>query len=67
MWIFHVVLALVFSTLAALCAFIITYEEYRRHFPEKKTPLKMAAKTSLVAFSFFMILTMVAMAILRLF
>jgi len=52
---FRVYLSFVFSSLAALCAFIITYGEYLKHFPDKRKPLIMAAKAALAAFTFFMI------------
>jgi hypothetical protein len=61
------VLATVFSTLAALCAFVITYEEYLKHFPDKWRPLKMAAKMSLAAFAFFMALSFLITALITLF
>jgi hypothetical protein len=64
---FYVVLAAVFSILAALCAFIITYGEYLRHFPDKKRPLKMATQTALGAFLFFMLLSFVITIVINLF
>jgi ABC-type spermidine/putrescine transport system permease subunit I len=45
------VLWLPFSLLAAVMAYLITYEEYRRHFPERRRAvlesLRMAAMTLL--------------------
>jgi hypothetical protein len=67
MFLFYVVLAAVFSTLAALCAFVITYEEYLKHFPDKRRPLKIAAKMSLVAFAFFMLISLVIVFVVNLF
>jgi H+/Cl- antiporter ClcA len=67
MFLFYVVLGAVFSAVAALCAFFITYEEYLKHYPDKRTPLKMAAKTSLVAFAFFMFVSVSLNVIINLF
>lgn len=44
-----------FSLLAALCAFVITYEEYRKHLPEKRRARLIAFRIGLVAFIFFML------------
>lgn len=41
---------------AGLMAFLITYEEYVRHFPEKKTPLRLALEAAV--FTFFVILAL---------
>jgi len=57
MWLFNLALILIFSALAALCAFVITYEEYSKHYPDKKRPLKMAARTALATFAFFAVIT----------
>jgi len=57
MWQFDLALILIFSTLGALCAFVITYEEYIKRFTDKKRPLKMAAQAALAAFAFFAVIT----------
>jgi len=67
MLLFYVVLGVVFSTLAALCAFVITYGEYLKHFPDKRKPLKMAAQMALAAFAFFMIVLGLLLVIINLF
>jgi hypothetical protein len=67
MLLFYVVLGVVFSTLAALCAFVITYGEYLKHFPDKRKPLIMAAKMSLAAFVFFMLMSVFMLVIINLF
>jgi len=41
-----------FGLLAAACAYLISYQEYRRHFRDKTTPMRMAAETALIAFLF---------------
>jgi len=67
MLLFYVVLGVLFSTLAALCAFVITYGEYLKHFPDKRKPLIMAAKMSLAAFVFFMLMSVFMLVMLNLF
>jgi hypothetical protein len=67
MFLFYVVLGAVFSTLAALCAFVITYEGYLKHFSDKRRPLIMAAKMSLAAFAFFMLVSMLLLVFINLF
>lgn len=67
MLLFYVVLAGLFSTLAALSAFIITYGEYLKHNPDKRKPRKMAVQAALAAFLFFMALTLVIMLVSNLF
>ncbi len=44
MFLFSVVIGAVFSTLAALCAFVITYGEYLKHYPDKWRPFLIAVK-----------------------
>jgi hypothetical protein len=67
MLLFSIVIGAIFSTLAALCAFVITYGEYLKHFPDKRRPLKMALKMALAAFAFFMLVSVLLMAIINLF
>jgi hypothetical protein len=38
---------------AGITAYLISYEEYRRHFPDKSRPRKMALEAALFAFAFF--------------
>jgi hypothetical protein len=57
----------VFSATAALCAFVITYGEYLKHFPDKRKPLKMAAQTALAAFAFFMLVSVLMWVVINLF
>jgi small neutral amino acid transporter SnatA (MarC family) len=49
------VIGLVFSPLAAMCAFIITYGEYSHHYPTKKEPLKLAWEAAIFTFIVFMV------------
>ena len=55
------VFALIFSPVAGLCAFLITYAEYRKHFPEDlKRARKISLEFALSAFVFFFILIVLA-------
>ncbi|OPY07413.1 MAG: hypothetical protein A4E66_02050 [Syntrophus sp. PtaB.Bin001] len=49
-------IALIFSPVAAAMAFLIVYDEYQRHFTERKNALKIALKAALATFIFFNIL-----------
>ena len=53
------VIGLVFSPLAALMAFFITYDEYLHHYSDKKKSLKLALQTGVFSFMFFMILSLI--------
>jgi hypothetical protein len=53
---FFLVIGLVFSSLAAMCAFIITYGESIHHNPTKKEPLKFAWEAAIFTFTVFMLL-----------
>jgi hypothetical protein len=64
---FYLLIAGVFSVLAALCAFVITYGEYLKHFPDKKKPLRIAAKMAPTAFMFFMLLTLLVISVIHFF
>jgi hypothetical protein len=58
---FALIVALVFSPMAAISSFLITYAEYRRHFPEN-LPLarRLSLNFALATFFFFVILTFLA-------
>ena len=49
------VLWLPFSLLAALMAYLITYDEYRRHFPDRRRAILEAARTAAVTLLFFLL------------
>jgi hypothetical protein len=53
-------IGLTFSALAALAAFLITYEEWSHHYPSKREPLKHALEAAIVAFLVFVILATLA-------
>jgi len=52
-------IGLVFSPIAGLMAFLITYHEYQRHYANKQQPLRIALEAALFAFAFFMIVSAV--------
>jgi len=53
-------IGLVFSPLAGICAFLITYHEYQRHYPcNKEKPFKLALEAGLTAFFFFLIMSVI--------
>jgi len=59
--IFYLVLliGLVFSPIAGVMAFLITYHEYQRHYTDKQRPLRIALEAAVFTFSFFMIISAV--------
>ena len=54
-----IVIALIFAPLASAMAYIITYGEYLRHYPDKKKPVRLAIEAALVTFVFFIVLSFV--------
>ena len=52
----YVFIDLLFSFIAALVAFGITYNEYVHHYPTKKEPVKLALDTAITTFIVFIIL-----------
>jgi nitric oxide reductase large subunit len=56
---FILLIGAVFSILAAVCSFLITYGEYLKHYPDKKRPLKLALKMAVASFFFFMLMVIV--------
>jgi hypothetical protein len=60
------VLELVFGALAAACAFVIAYGEYRRNWSFHGSASKMALRTAFVTFAFFFLAAMVFGLIIRL-
>jgi hypothetical protein len=49
------VLGLVFGALAAACAFVISYAEYKRNWNFRGSATKMALRSALVTFVFFFV------------
>jgi len=44
-----------FSLIAALMSYLITYEEYRRHFPDRRRAVLEAARMAAVTLLFFLV------------
>lgn len=60
-----VILALVFSPVAALSAYLITYAEYKKHFPEDpKRARKLALNFALSTLVFFAVLIILAFLVI---
>jgi hypothetical protein len=53
-------IGLVFSPLASVMAFLITYGEYVHHYPDKRQPLKLATQAALATLVFFVVLSFAA-------
>jgi hypothetical protein len=60
------VLGLVFGALAAACAFVIAYGEYKRNWSFRGSASRMALRSALVTFAFFFFAALVLGAIIRL-
>lgn len=45
-----------FGIIAALMAYLITYREYRHHYPSETEPRQAGRQAALVAFLFFLVL-----------
>lgn len=48
------VIGVMFGSLGAAVAYLITYKEWEHHYPSPKEPRKMAMETALFTFTFFM-------------
>ncbi len=53
-----IVLGLIFGFLAGLMAFLITYNEYRRHYPDGKAPLASSLRTGVFTFAVMFAITL---------
>ena len=49
-------IGVLFGLIAALMAYLITYNEWIRHYPTKKEPRAMALKAAIITFVFFLVL-----------
>jgi len=54
------VLWLPFSLIAAVMSYVITYEEYRRHFPDRRRAVVESARMAAVTLLFFLLAGLVA-------
>jgi hypothetical protein len=55
----------IFAFLAAIMAFLITYNEYSRHFKEKGRAVRAALQAGVSAFLFFLALSLAAVILLN--
>ena len=53
------VLGFSFSFIAGLAAFLISYEEYSRHYKDKRKAFQLSLKTAIFAFMVFLILAII--------
>ena len=53
-----ILVGLIFGSLGAVMAYLITYSEWIHHYPDKKRPRKMALETAIFTFIFFMAITL---------
>ena len=60
------VLGLVFGLLAAACAFVISYGEYKQNWSFRGSAVKMALRSALVTFAFFFVAAILLAVIFRL-
>ena len=58
-------LGVVFGVLAAACAFVISYGEYKRNWNFRGSAVKMALRSALVTFLFFLLAALGLGAIFR--
>ena len=56
------VIGLAISVMAALAAFLITYEEWSHHYPSRREPLRHGIEAAIVAFVVFALLTIIVTA-----
>jgi hypothetical protein len=59
------VLSLIFSPLAAVMAFLITYDEYRKHSPDRRPALRAAWRTAALTFAVFLSLSIAAVLVIE--
>jgi hypothetical protein len=60
-------IAAVLSPLAAASAFLITYEEYKHHYPDKRKVLKIALEAAIFTLVVFLVLGLLLAIILPLY
>ncbi len=63
---FALILSFIFAPLAALSSYLITYAEYKRHFPEDlRRARRLSLNFSLVTFIFFAVLIFLAVLLIN--
>ena len=58
-------LLLVFDAIGGATAFLISYDELSRHYPDRRTPLREATRRAVVAFVFLAALSAIVVVILN--
>ncbi len=53
------VIGVIFGSLGALCAYLITYKEWEHHYPPPEIPRRMALETAVFTFIFFLALMVI--------
>jgi len=61
------VIGIPFGAIAAVMAFIITFEEYRHHYRDLKMPIRHGVETALVTFLFFVVMSLLLSYLYRYF
>jgi hypothetical protein len=61
MQIFYLLLTvgLIFGSLGAVCAYLITYKEWEHHYSDKKIPRRMALEAAIFTLVFFLAIMLV--------
>jgi ABC-type enterochelin transport system permease subunit len=54
------VIGLIFSPIAAVMAFLITYQEFQHHYPDRARALRHAAHVALITLAAFLGLSLIA-------
>lgn len=59
LFLIFIIIGLIFSPIAALMAYLITYGEYSHHYLSKKETLKISLEFAFYTFCFFLSLTII--------
>jgi len=59
------IIGIMFGSLGAACAWLITYKEWEHHYPSPEIPKKMAWETAIFTFCFFMGLMVIVAIMFR--
>jgi hypothetical protein len=59
------IIGLIFGSLGAICAYLITYKEWEHHYPTPEIPRKMALETAIFTLLFFLGIMLVVELFLR--
>lgn len=59
------IIGLIFGSLGALMAYLITYKEWMRHYTSPKVPRRMALETAIFTFIFFLVVCMIVGIVIK--